>query len=303
MLKQPKAKDCQMVRTVFLLRLTCLGALLAPCTGCLNSGMKTPGQNPLAAWMRPKIKIDEPVIQVPDKLGAAGERDLSIKYAKWMVETGRLKEAKEKYQLVLKKNPKDVEAIIGLAKIDELTGRQPEAEAGYLKAVQLSPEAAVPQCALGEYFASQKRWPEAIDCYNRAVLADPIDRKSRFELAKALVHHGDVEGALPHFIRTVGDAEAHFNTAVILREEGRMKEAEDQLRIAVAKKPELTQAKLLLAEMSRPQRRGLTHDTEFQRASHSDPEAAPIVTPAPNPGPLSMHTAATGSYVIAGYNE
>ncbi|HVJ67643.1 MAG TPA: tetratricopeptide repeat protein [Caulifigura sp.] len=270
----------------------------------MNSGVKTPGQNPLTAWFRPKLKIDEPPpIQVPDKL--VDERDLSIKYARWMVETGRLKEAKEKYQMVLRKNPKDVEAIIGMAKIDELTGRPSEAEAGYLKAVQISPDAAVPQCALGEYFASQKRWPEAIDCYNRAVLADPIDRKSRFELAKALVHHGDVEGALPHFIRTVGDAEAHFNTAVILREEGRVKEAEDQLRIAVAKKPELTQAKLLLAEMSRPQRRGLTHDTEFQRASHQDPEAAPIVNPAPapNPGPLSSMHSAAGNYVIAEFNN
>src|SRR6478672_10313929 len=101
-----------MVRTAFLLRLMCVGAIISPCTGCMNSGVKTPGQNPLTAWMRPKLKMEEPPpIQVPDKLDAAGERDLSIKYAKGMVETGRLKEAKEKYQMVLRKNPKDVEAI------------------------------------------------------------------------------------------------------------------------------------------------------------------------------------------------
>jgi len=275
----------------------------------MNSGAKLPGQNLLTSWMRPRMKIEVAApMQVPDKL--VDERDLSIKYAQWMVETGRLKEASEKYQFVLRKNPKDVDAIIGLAQIDELTGRQSEAEAGYLKAVQISPDAAVPQCALGQHFASQKRWSESIDCYNRAVLADPIDRKARFELAKALVHHGDVEGALPHFIRTVGDAEAHFNTAVILKDEGRLKEAEDQLRIAVAKKPELTQARLLLAEISRPQRRGLVHDSEFQRASHTESTASPIPSPVvtPAPVPVSVHSvhsahSSAGTYIVAGFNE
>ncbi len=295
-----------MVRIAFASRLACVGALLAACSGCMNSGAKAIGENPLTAWMRPKPRLEgPPPVQVPDKL--VDERDLSIKYARWMVETGRLKEASEKYHSVLKKNPKDVEAIIGLAKIDDLTGRSAEAEAGYLRAVQISPDAAVPQCALGEYFASQKRWSEAIDCYNRAVLADPIDRKARFELAKALVHNGDVDGALPHFIRTVGDAEAHFNTALILKDEGQLREAEEQLRIAVAKKPELTQARLLLAEIARPQRRSITHDSEFQRASHAElmgsPASGPVVTP--GPGPLSLHRGhhSTGNYALAGYND
>ena len=289
-----------MVRSSLILRLACLGALISPCTGCANSGMKAPGQNILTSWMRPKPKLETaPPVQVPDKL--SDERDLSIKYAQWMVETGRLKEAQDKYHAVLSKSPKDVNAIIGLAEIDQLSDRHDQAEAGYLKAVQIQPDAAVPQCALGKYFASQKRWPDAIDCYNRAVLADPIDSKARFELAKALVHHGDVEGALPHFIRTVGDAEAHFNVAVILNEEGRLQQAEEQLRIAVAKKPELTQAKRLLAEISHPQRRDITRDAEFQRASHAEgATAAPVV----NPRPVTTHYGHTaGSYVVAEFNQ
>ena len=293
-----------MQRTAFFVRLACLGALTVPCAGCMSDGVKTPGQNPLTAWMRPKLKIDNPdPVQVPDKL--VDERALSIKYAAWMVETGRLKEATEKYQAVLKKNPKDVEAIIGLARIDQLTGRQAEAEKGYLKAVKISPDAAVPQRALGEYFSSQKRWPEAIDAYNRAVLADPIDRCSRCELAKALVHNGDVEEALPHFIRTVGDAEAHFNTAVILREEGHIQEAEQHARIALAKKPEWRDAKSLLTEISRPNRNGMTRDAEFMRASHT--ESADGLTPGPvvNPGPVTtqMMPASTGTYPALGYNN
>jgi tetratricopeptide (TPR) repeat protein len=290
-----------MVRSSLILRLACLGALLSPCTGCTNSGMKAPGQNLMTSWLRPKPKIEPaPPVQVPDKL--VDERDLSIKYAQWMVETGRLREAQDKYQGVLKKNPKDVEAIIGLADIDQLTDRKEQAEAGYMKAVQLQPDAAVPQFALGKYFASQKRWPEAIDCYNRAVLADPLDSKARFELAKALVHHGDVDGALPHFIRTVGDAEAHFNVAVILHEEGRLSEAENQLRIAVAKKPDLNQAKRLLAEISYSQRRDITRDADFQRASHAEgAPSAPIVNPRPVTMQYGHHTA--GNYIVAGFNE
>jgi tetratricopeptide (TPR) repeat protein len=286
-----------------LLHVACCSAVAFACSGCASGGLKTTQPSALTSWFRPKPKIEEPPpIQVPDKL--VDERDLTLKYARWMVETGRLKEASEKYQSVLKKNPKDVEAIIGLARIDELTDRKAEAEAGYLKAVQIAPDAAIPQRALGDYFASQKRWPEAIDCYNRAVLADPIDKNARFELAKALVHNGDIEGALPHFIRTVGDARAHYDAALILREDGRLKDAEHHLRVAVAKDPQLTQAKMLLAEMTRPQRRGLTHDPEFQRASHSEPydtARGPVV----NPGPVSMNGAhsAAGTYAMAGYNQ
>lgn len=293
-----------MQRTAFFMRLVCLGVLAAPCTGCISDGVKTPSQNPLTAWLRPKPKFDAPEpIQVPDKL--VDERDLSMKYAAWMVETGRLKEATEKYQAVLKKHPKDVEAIIGLAKIDQLTGRSAEAEKGYLKAVKISPEAAVPQRALGGYFSSQKRWPEAIDCYNRAVLADPIDRFSRCELAKALVHNGDVEEALPHFIRTVGDAEAHFNTAVILREEGRIQEAEQQARIALAKKPEWRDAKLLLTEIARPNRQGMTHDAEFMRASHAESAEGSMPGPVVSPGPVTMQSMppSSGTYASLGYNN
>ena len=66
---------------------------------------EAPGQNLFTTLDAAETEDREraPPIQVPDKL--VDERDLSIKYAQWMVETGRLKEAQEKYQTVLKKNP------------------------------------------------------------------------------------------------------------------------------------------------------------------------------------------------------
>lgn len=231
-----------------------LTATLTIC-GCstFSPGPANVGGNSWLGVFRPKPKFNEETpVQLPDKL--KDERDLTLKYASWMVDRGQLQVARRKYQDLLQKNPKDVEAIVGLARVNEQSGQLVEAEQGYRKAVELAPDQARPQASLGQFLASQKRWQESIDAYNRAVLADPIDRDARYRLACALVHRGDVDGALPHFIRTVGDAEAHYNAAIILKEEGRLKEAREQVEIAVAKKPALTEARQLLAEIRRPQR-------------------------------------------------
>jgi tetratricopeptide (TPR) repeat protein len=228
-------------------------------------------------WFRAKPKIaDAPPIQAPSEL--KNERDLTLKYARWMISCGTgpsLDEATRKYNELLEKDPNDADAMIGLAQIDEINGLPDRAEAGYQKAVDAAPESAGAQGAMARFLAGHKRWPEAVAFYQKAVLADPADRQTRTELAVALVHLGDVEGALPHFIRTVGDAEAHYSAAVVLNEDGRVSDAEQQLRLALAKKPQLLPAKHLLAEIARPQRRAPSVTPALGAVSQP-----PVVTPA-----------------------
>jgi tetratricopeptide (TPR) repeat protein len=268
-------------------------------SGCSTTrpGAAAPGNSWLSIF-RPKPKFnEEPPIQVPDKL--KDERDLTLKYATWMVERGQLQVARQKYQDLLEKNPNDVEAIIGLAQISEKNGQLSEAERGLRRAVELAPDAAHPQAALGQFLAGQKRWGESIDAYNRAVLADPCDRDTRYHLAVALVRNGDVEGALPHFIRTVGDAEAHYNAAVILKEEGRVEEARAQVEIAVAKKPALLEARQLLAEIRRPRRSRSGEQPDVLPAVHAN-ASSERVSPVSGRIPVTMHVETAAGHSVSG---
>jgi tetratricopeptide (TPR) repeat protein len=259
----------------------CLLVLLASgCSANRATIATTAGRTSWLSFLKPAPKLPEgpPPIVVPDKL--KDERDLTLKYAEWMVDRGQLQVARQKYRDVLQKNPEDVEAIIGLARIDELNGQIEDAEKALQKAVALSPDTSTTHAALGQFYSNQKRWSDATDSYNKAVLEEPCDNDARFRLAVALVRRGDVAGALPHFIRTVGDFEAHYNAAVILKEEGRLKEAQEQAEIAVAKKPELAKARELLAEIRRPERSESGNAPTILPAGGRAMSKAPTVTPA-----------------------
>jgi len=263
-----------------LSRLATACLLSTVATGCAAGRANSVASNSdhfYSNWFRAKPKIEEPPpIQVPNKL--KNERDLTLKYARWMISCGTgpsLDEATRKYQELLAKDPNDAEAMIGLAQIDEINGLPDRAEEGYQKAINAAPESASSQVAMARFLAGHKRWPEAVVYFQKAVLADPSDRQTRTDLAISLVHQGDIEGALPHFIRTVGDAEAHYSAAVVLNEDGRVSDAEQQLRLALAKKPQLMPAKHLLAEISRPQHR--TSSVTPALGANSQP---PVVTPA-----------------------
>ena len=137
--------------------------------------------------------------------------------------------------------------------------------------------------ALGQFYASQQRWPEAVTQLNRSMLSAPTEKKYRYDLAVALVHTGDVNTALSHFLRTVGDAEAHYNVGLILHEEGKLREAEAQMLRAVTKKPELHEAQYWLDEIRREQETVLaSHTTSVESAPRVSPLGAP--QPAATPG-------------------
>jgi tetratricopeptide (TPR) repeat protein len=128
-----------------------------------------------------------------------------------------------------------------------------EAEQGFLKALRLDPNSPAALHALGQFYGSQERWSEAVEMLSKAMLAAPAERQYRYDLAVAMVRVGDVNGAMPHFIRTVGDAEAHYNVGYILHQEGRLAEAEQQMLLAVTKKPDLHEAQVWLDEIRRSQ--------------------------------------------------
>uniref|UniRef100_UPI002628BB02 tetratricopeptide repeat protein n=1 Tax=uncultured Gimesia sp. TaxID=1678688 RepID=UPI002628BB02 len=74
---------------------------------------------------------------------------------------------------------------------------------------------------------------------------------ARYQLGIAMASSGDYQGAMPHLIRAVGEAEAHYNIGYILRDRGQLQASEQQFLQAVLLKPEFNEAQYWLDEIRR----------------------------------------------------
>ncbi len=189
------------------------------------------------------VAADSPKLKNPGKLHLA--------YARWHDKMGDFVSARESYELALGEDPKSVDAMLGLARLDQLNGRTYEAEQGYQKALKLKPNDAHVLNAAGQFYASQEHWEDAIAMLNRALVTDPQEPTYRYNLAIALARSGQIDAALPHITRVVGDAQAHYNVGYIIFEQGDLVSAERQFLQAVIKHPDLIEAQQMLDEVRR----------------------------------------------------
>jgi Flp pilus assembly protein TadD len=234
-------------------------------------------------WRGDADNIAIPSQEIPDKLRDPAR--LSLSYAQLVEQSGRLPEAETHYHKVLELNPASIEAAVGLARVQLAQGRTDEAERAFQKVLKEHPGTASALHGLGRLQASREQWDDAAASLNQAVLAAPEDKTIRYELAVALVQAGDVDAALPHFIRTVGDAEAHYNVGLILHGRGDLPASEQRFRLAIAKKPDLAPAREWLETVLQEQHaaHGAVQTAGHQasandaRATHAD-YTAPHVT-------------------------
>lgn len=220
-----------------------LAGSLCAWTGCAAPSMprmSMPSFN--TAWM-PKFGGNKEKDEAPPKVRLA--------WAALQERDGNLVAARTSYQMVLDQDPKSLDALLGLARLDYLANRPDEAEHGFKRAVALAPESPEPLDAIGQFYAEQQRWPEAISALNGAVERGPNEKAYRYHLAVALAKSGDVAESLPHFNQSVGIAEAHYNVGLILYEKGESAAAEEQFLQAVIKNPQLEQAQTWLDEIRR----------------------------------------------------
>lgn len=233
------------------------------------AGCSFPGSNSVAR------RKPEPVIEQEDTnfFGGSGPRlkdkeRLPLAYAKWQEQLGNLGEARESYEKVLSDSPKSADAILGLARIDHLAGRTAEARQGFERALELRPDDSPTLDAYAQFCLANKRYEKALELFHRAVESSPHTDIYRYHLAVALTRSGDPQAAMPHFVKTVGEAEAHYNIGYLLYEQGYVEEAENEFLRALMKNPDLAPAQALY-EKIRKQR-----DDELMLAGHTNPPKA-----------------------------
>lgn len=177
--------------------------------------------------------------------------DLKLSQARFEEEHGFRDEARKSYEQVLSANSKSIDAIIGLARLDQVAGRTAEAEAGFHKAIKMNPRSGLALDALGQFYVDQKRWNEAVATLQKAMAAAPDDKTFQFHYGIALGKAGRIGEAVPLLIGSVGSAATHYNVGLILHEQGELAASEDEFAAAVLESPRMQQAQYWLAEVRR----------------------------------------------------
>ncbi len=229
-------------------------AMLLGGQGCSLHGKQSAMQNGRSPWdsfKSAKASYENPEEveeeSIPRKV--TDTVTLKLRYARWMEETGNLPEAKNHYMEVLKANSKNVEALLGKARVELASGEVDAAEQGFQRVLKIDASFAEAHSGLGKCQAEKKQWAEAAVSMAKASAGLPEDKGIRHQLAIALVHTGDVQAAQLHFSQSVGAAAGHYNTALILKDEGRVQEAEEQLEMALRRDPSLKDAERWLSEL------------------------------------------------------
>jgi len=178
---------------------------------------------------------------------------LHVAYGHFEVQAGQPDEARKSYDRALSENPRSVEAVLGLARLDQLADKPKEAEAGFQRALKMRPGDPEVLAACGQLYASQKRWPEAMQYLNAAVVAAPSVVMYKHELAKAEIRAGEINAGLAVFTQLVGPDKAHYNVAFLLAKEGKSDAAALECRAALSVNPQFEPARTMLNQIQNHQ--------------------------------------------------
>jgi tetratricopeptide (TPR) repeat protein len=177
------------------------------------------------------------------------------------LQAGNLAQARIEYMQALRANPRDRDALLGLAALDVRAQDIATAEARYSRVLELDPRDAYAQAqllslrgpadpvqtesrlkslaaqqpdatvlsfSLGNQYASQRRWAEAQQAYFTAMSGDPDNADYAFNLAVSLDHLRQPKLALEYYLRALalaGSRSVGFNPAQV---EARVRELQRQ---------------------------------------------------------------------------
>lgn len=265
-----------------------LSALLVSAFGvsALLCGCHSANKTPAAAGLTPQTPA-----AVQSTTSSPGTSDLFVgnklknpvkvhlAYALWHEQEGNLIEARNSYEKVLKESPKNIDATLGLARLDIAQSRMDDAERRLSNAQKLAPKNHQVAISLGQYYSARGEWPRALEQMKLARSLSPYDQASAYHLGYVQAKTGDMTSALASFTEAVGAAEAQYNLAHILYEQGNLISAEEYLQRAISMKPDLAQAQSLLLTV-RQQREGSKMPLVSGRGVQGLPAASQGIQPA-----------------------
>ena len=221
-----------------------------PPQGARTPTARSPASAAAVGAADPTAQRPAATARAPVRITASGPRvDPGVERGWDALQAGDLARAHEEYSRALQANPRDRDALLGLAAIDTRNQNFERAEARYLKVLELDPRDAYAQAALiglrgggdaqqsesrlktlisqqpdstalsfalGNQYASQRRWAEAQQAFFAAFSGDPENADYAYNLAISLDHLRQPRLALEYYQRALalaGNRPVGFNTA------------------------------------------------------------------------------------------
>jgi tetratricopeptide (TPR) repeat protein len=165
---------------------------------------------------------------------------------------GRLGEAEQRYESVLRADGRHFQALCRLGLIRLQQGRFGDAVSLFRGALKVERRSAYAQLHLGAALAGIKNHEEAIRHYKKALALEPDTPEIHSNIGHSLQALGRVEQAITHFEKALAinprHAEASINLGTALAVRGRHEEAVPRFEAAIAIKPNSVEAHKSLAK-------------------------------------------------------
>lgn len=197
-----------------------------------------------------------------------------------------LSQARQYYNEVLQREPKNVDALLGMAKMYQVTGESERLADTERRMKEHHPNNAKIWAWIAVRQGQSKDWEAAAESYQKAVNLDPDNRLYRIHLGFTLARGGHYDEGLSWLNKSMRESEARFNLAMMMIHNQKPELARRQLNIVLQMDPSFRQASEQLAAMDNGDYRGAppgNFDAPVRTVGFTDQPAPVIVAPPPPP--------------------
>lgn len=252
---------------------------------------------PVTANSPKSVTISEPTETVSVKKEGPLDNSTQIIYANNCVEVvardpskppqdreRMLSQAKAIYNDVLKKEPNNLDALMGLGSVYQVTGENDQLAAVEARAIKLHSKDGKVWSWIAIRQGKAKEWDQAAESFHKATECDPENRMYRIQLGFTLARARRYDEGFEWLRRSMRTHEAHFNLAQMASHNGDTGRANEELRKCLKLEPTYTHAQEMLSKLNSPQRDvqpvsgqgSPTGNVPVRPAYHSEPQ--PIIT-------------------------
>jgi tetratricopeptide (TPR) repeat protein len=175
---------------------------------------------------------------------------LYVAMAQMAERSGGLAAAAEQYRRALNLDPGYLDALLGMARLNDRQNNFEEANKFYAEAAKRHPQIAATHNDRALCLARQGKLQESAACLAQAVTLQPDRALYRNNLATVLVHLGQSDAALKQLASVQSKPIAHYNLAVLLVQQNQLQLAAEHFRTAAELDPTLEPARQWAARLA-----------------------------------------------------
>jgi Tfp pilus assembly protein PilF len=158
--------------------------------------------------------------------------------------------ARQIFQEVLTADPKNLDALVGLGEMYQVTGEQDRLTEVMSRMVKLHPGDAKAWAWVAVKYAQAKNWAGAIDAYSHATRLDPENRTYGLHLGFTLARANRYDEGYDCLSRLMRESEARYNLAMMMLHNGEIERARIELERCLKADPNFAAAGEKLASLA-----------------------------------------------------